>query len=92
MNADDNIKIEFNPSAFKHGCTEEDIYQAFNTFFYDGEVIDDQDAEDKYLLIGLDLNANLIEVMYNVIDDVSINVFHAMKCRKVYLYLVEKQE
>ena len=88
MGVENGIRIEFNPSAFKHGCTENDIYKAFDTFYYDGDVIDDVDAENKYLLIGLDLNANLIEVMYNVIDENSINVFHAMKCRKVYAHLV----
>jgi len=89
MSTDNNIKIEFNPSAFKHGCTEDDVYKAIDTFCYDGDVIDDVDAENKFLLIGFDLNANLIEVMYNVIDDNSINVFHAMKCREVYIYLAE---
>jgi hypothetical protein len=90
MSAEDNITIVFNPSALKRGCTEDDIYKAFETFCYDGDVIDDPDADNKYLLIGFDLHANFIEVMYNVIDDVSINVFHAMKCRRVYLRLTEE--
>jgi hypothetical protein len=81
------MTVEFNESAFKHGCTEEDIYKAFNTYYYDGNIIGDEDAENKYLLIGLDQNANLIEVMYNVIDDSTVNVFHAMKCRKGYIRL-----
>jgi hypothetical protein len=41
------------------------------------------------LLIGFDTKGNLIEVMYNIIDENSINIFHAMKCRKEYLKLLE---
>jgi hypothetical protein len=36
-----------------------------------------------------DRNANPLEVMYNVIDENTINVFHAMKCRKSYLRLIK---
>jgi hypothetical protein len=48
---------------------------------------------NKYLVIGFDLNGNLIEIMYNLMDEdangVGIaNVFHAMPCRKeMYQYL-----
>jgi len=37
--------------------------------------------DNKYAVIGFDRNGNLIEVMYNLIDEQSINVFHAMRCR-----------
>jgi hypothetical protein len=40
-------------------------------------------------VIGFDRNANILEVMYNVIDENSINVFHAMKCRKQFLHLIK---
>jgi hypothetical protein len=33
------IRIEFNESAFRHGCTEKDIYRAFNTYYYDGDMM-----------------------------------------------------
>lgn len=48
------------------------------------------DGYEKYLVIGFDTKGNLIEVMYNVIDENNINVFHAMKCRKEYLKLLER--
>jgi hypothetical protein len=38
--------------------------------------------DNKYLLIGFDTNANLLEILYNVISERYINVFHAMKCRR----------
>jgi hypothetical protein len=43
---------------------------------------------NKYLVIGFDLNGNLLEIMYNLVDKDTANVFHAMKCRKeMYQYL-----
>jgi hypothetical protein len=48
---------------------------------------------NKYLVIGFDLNGNLLEIMYNLVDEDSdgigaANVFRAMRCRKeMYQYL-----
>jgi len=39
---------------------------------------------NKFLLIGFDLSGNLLEVMYNLADEDTANVFHAMKCRKEF--------
>jgi len=33
---------------------------------------------------------NLLEIMYNVIDEQSLKVFHAMKCRDAFLPLLKK--
>jgi hypothetical protein len=38
--------------------------------------------ENKYLLLGFDGSNNLLEICYNFIDEHTINIFHAMKCRK----------
>jgi hypothetical protein len=59
----DEIIIEFNPSAFKHGIGEEDIRTAIEQFTYN-EIMED-DAE-KHLLLGFDTHANLLEIIYNV--------------------------
>ena len=84
-----DIAIDFNPAAFKHGVSEADIKMAFDTARYDGFLDeDDPDAEDKHLLIGFDRKANLIEVLYNVIADGRIRVFHAMKCRSSFLQML----
>ena len=45
---------------------------------------------DKYLLIGFYDNANLLEIMYNVVDGQNVRVFHAMKCRNAFLSLLNK--
>ena len=79
-----NVAVEFNPSAFKHGVTEAAIRYAIINVVYD-DIWDD--VADKHLLLGFDNNGNPLEVMYNVIDEQTINVFHAMKCRSVYYHL-----
>jgi uncharacterized DUF497 family protein len=88
-----DVVIEFNPAAFKHGVSEADIRMAFDTAKYDGFLDkDDPDAENKHLLIGFDRKASLIEVLYNVIADDKIRVFHAMKCRSAFIGLLEREE
>ena len=66
--------IEFNQAAFKHGITETDIRRAFANKVCDHPV---EGEENKHLLIGFDTRANLLEILYNVIGDQRINVFHA---------------
>jgi hypothetical protein len=76
--------IEFNLSAFKHGITETAIQYAIANVVYD-DIWDEY--SDKHLLLGFDSSGNLLEIMYNVIDERTINVFHAMKCRGIYYCL-----
>jgi hypothetical protein len=40
---------------------------------------------NKWMIIGYDTVGNLIEVAYNIIDDDTVNVFHAMPCRRKFL-------
>jgi hypothetical protein len=86
-----DIAIRFSQSAFKHGITEADIRMAFDTARYD-EILDEydegEDLDGKYLLIGFDRKANLLEILYNIIDENTVNVFHAMKCRNIFLPLL----
>jgi hypothetical protein len=51
--------------------------------------IDEDEFDNKHLIIGFDRTANPLEIMYNVIDEDTINVFHAMKCRKNFLPLIK---
>ena len=75
------------PSAFKHGITEANIRHAILNWLYDDNF---DDEPHKHLLIGFDSNANLLEIMYNVIDEQNLKVFHAMKCRDSLTDLLEK--
>jgi hypothetical protein len=85
-----DVIIKFSQSAFKHGVSEADIRWAVDTAKYDG-FLDDEDAENKHLLIGFDRNANPIEIFYNILDRDTGRVFHAMKCRNTFKHLLEKK-
>ena len=72
------MTLVFNPAAFKHDVTEQDVETAMATTLFD-ELIEGH--TNKYLLVGFDRSGNLIEVMYNLVDEDIANIFHAMKCR-----------
>ena len=72
-------KIIFVKSAFKHGYNQNDIEQAIETKIYEGILIGE---DDIYVIIGFDTGANPIEVFYNIINDETIKVFHAMALRE----------
>jgi hypothetical protein len=71
--------------AFKYNVSEANIRHAILNYIYD-DIIDDD--PEKHLLIGFDNNANLLEILYNVINEQYIKVFHAMRCRDVLLPLL----
>ena len=80
------IVVKYVPSAFKHNITEANIRHAILNWRYDDVFENDP---DKHLLIGFDSNANLLEIMYNVIDEQTVRVFHAMKLTSTYRKLLE---
>ncbi|MCL2191750.1 MAG: hypothetical protein FWB79_07195 [Treponema sp.] len=83
------LSIEFNLSAFKHNVSETDIRWAFDTARYDGWFNGGEgQTKDQHLLIGFDRSGNPLEILYNVIDDETVNVFHAMRCRNIYFHLL----
>ncbi|GHU34019.1 hypothetical protein AGMMS50256_27080 [Betaproteobacteria bacterium] len=78
--------IEFNEAAFRHDVSEEDIRWAAMHSLYEDLL---EGCSNKYLVLGYDdTKRRLLEIMYNRIDDDTVNVFHAMKCTKKYLPLV----
>jgi hypothetical protein len=79
--------VQINESALWHGVTEEDIHRALATVVFDGLL---SKYANKFLLIGFDRNSNLLEIMYNIRQDGSYNVFHAMKCRKEFYHYAEE--
>ena len=74
--------IEFNEAAFKHNITEANIRYAMWHPLHEQLL---ESYKNKWLIIGYDTAGNLIEVAYNIIDDETVNVFHAMPCRKKFL-------
>jgi uncharacterized DUF497 family protein len=87
-----DVDIRFSQSAFKHGISEADIRWAIDTAKYDGELEDDEDAENKRLIIGFDRNANPLEIYYNILDRDTVRIFHAMKCRNIHKHLLEDEQ
>ncbi|MCL2801767.1 MAG: hypothetical protein FWD28_08430 [Treponema sp.] len=77
--------IELNQAALKRGFSERDISWAFTYYLYDGPM---EEMENKYLRIGFTPTGVLLEIMYNEIDDFSVNVFHVMRCRSIYYHLL----
>ena len=82
MIADILVDIEILPSATKHGISKEDILIALERSIHDETL---QADPNKTLSIGYDGKARLLEVIFHVISDEHIVVFHAMKCRKNYI-------
>ena len=80
------IDVRYSKSAFKH-VTKDAIEQALLNAVYDDMLDNDK---DKHLLIGFDANLNLLEILYNVLDNERIRVFHAMKCTDKYLKLINR--
>ena len=78
------INYNFHESAFKHGFSEADIRMAFMRPLFDG-LLEDHDRE--FLLTGFDTRGNLLEIMYNLVDEQNVYVFHVMKCRKAFRML-----
>ena len=76
------VDIEILPSATKHGLSEEDILSAIRQSIYDETLETDP---NKTLSIGYDGKARLLEIIFHVISNEHIVVFHAMPCRKNYI-------
>ena len=79
------VVVEFNQAAFRHGISRENILHAFRHYKYDGPM---DDYENKYIRLGIDGAGNLLEIMYNELDDRTCIVFHAMICRSVFYDLL----
>ena len=76
------VGIEILPSATKHGQSRDDILCALERSIYDETLETDP---NKTLAIGYDRNARLLEVVFHVLSDEHILVFHSMPCRKHYI-------
>ena len=81
------VVVKCVPSAFKHGVSEANIPHAILNWKYDDAFAEDP---EKHLLLGFDGNANLLEIMYNVLDEQTIKVFHAMKCTNAFHTLLDR--
>jgi hypothetical protein len=81
------IVVEYTVFAFKHNISEADIYSAILKPLYN-DILDEY--EGKYLLLGFDRSMNVLEIVYNHIDEQMIKDFHAMRCRTAFLPLLDR--
>ena len=72
-------KIIIIESAFRHGFTQDDIKKAVETSIYEGLLLGE---DDIFAIVGFDTIGNPMEIFYNLIDDDTIRVFHAMALRE----------
>jgi len=83
-----DVIVEFNEAAFNHNIGKEDILCAYRNRIYDAAV---EGIPEKYAVIGFDRAGNPLEIMYNPIDDNTINIFHAMKVRNSFIKMLGLQ-
>jgi len=76
------VNIEILPSATKHGQSREDILCALEQSVYDETL---EGEPNKTLSLGYDRNAKLLEIIFHVVTDEHIVIFHSMPCRKYYI-------
>ena len=84
-----DLEFIYRTTAFKHNLNEADIRHAFDTCRYMGQY---GGRENVYLLLGFDINANPVEILYNEFGVNGVNVFHAMACQSRFLPLLEDGE
>ena len=80
-----DVIVEFNEAAFRHNITKEDILNALKSKIYAAAI---EGLSEKYAVIGFDLAGNPLEIMYNLINDNTIKVFHAMKVRRSFIKML----
>ena len=82
-------KVIFIESAFRHGFSQDDIRRAIDTSIYESLLLGE---DDIYTVIGFDTRGNPIEVFYNIVDDDTIKIFHAMALREKIAAQMNTQE
>ena len=82
----ENFEIRITPSANKHGVDNDSILYGLEQCIYD-EVLENE--PNKTLAIGFDKKGELIEIIFSVVSENKIVVFHSMKCRKTFIERID---
>ena len=78
--------MEIHPSARRHGITDEDMLHAIEHSM----VVDDLGEDpDRWLVIGPDRAANLLELVVVVTTEGDELIIHAMPLRPIYKKLLD---
>jgi hypothetical protein len=80
------VRVEIHPSARRHGIPDDDIVHAIDH----ATVVEDLgDDPDRWLVIGPDRAANLLEVVVLIPAEGNQLIIHAMPLRAIYRKLLE---
>ena len=89
--------MKFNPEAFKHGKTQEDIkflYASYTTAWFSNGTSDR--GNDRAILVGFDQNGNLMEAAFELItslyEDDEEYFYHAMVATPEWRKQYEKRQ
>lgn len=87
--------MKFDPAAFKHGKTKEDIefvYRSYLTQWFSNGI--SNKGNERIMLVGFDQNANLLEIalelLFNESDKGEEYFYHAMKATAEWQKQYEK--
>jgi hypothetical protein len=79
--------VEIHPSARRHGVADEDMLHAVDQSL----AVEDLGADpDRWLVVGPDRSANLLEVIVLVTEEGTEMIIHAMPMRAAYRRLLER--
>ena len=79
--------MEIHPSARRHGVADEDMLPAIDNAM---AVEDLGEDPDRWLVVGPDRSANLLEVIVLVTKEGTEIIIHAMPLRPLYRRLLER--
>lgn len=66
--------VTFSPSAFRHGYAEQDLYELLATNYL--KIKSQRGLNDVYELLGRNLSGTYLHVIYRVLPDRTLRVFH----------------
>jgi hypothetical protein len=68
------VNVVFASSAFRHGYTKQDFYEVLAGFYL--KIRSQRGIDDVYELLGRNLSGAYIHVIYRVLADHRLRVFH----------------
>jgi len=68
------VDVVFTPSAWRHGYTEEDFYEVLAGRYL--KIRSQRGMDDVYELLGRNLGGAYLHIVYRVMSDGRLRVFH----------------
>jgi len=78
----DVVTVDFHQLAFNNDISKEDIIHALKHRIHDASI---DGFSEKYAVIGPNRAGNLLEILFDSIDDNNICVYHAMMIRNSFI-------